>query len=194
VELSGSSLIPTDWAPIADRAKPHPSWSHRWKKKVWSKASNGPALPLLDSLFPCQPYQPSDNEVALPNREIQYLPIQLRRFSRCRRPSLSSKRPLRACQLTPARLQSSSLNEIPNSARPSTKFSQTFTVSSPFSAPGNEVHARRDKRESAFELKSNRLLSQAHVSWLGSDRNDRFRQPSPSPSILLFAAFGPPPC
>ncbi|KAL2121645.1 hypothetical protein VTJ04DRAFT_5672 [Mycothermus thermophilus] len=40
------------------------------------------------------------------------LTSKLRRdCSRCRRPSLSSKRPLRACQSAPARLQSSSLNE-----------------------------------------------------------------------------------
>lgn len=114
------------------------------KKKVWSKESDGPHFPSSELPFPSiqtTPDQPPKTTKS-PYRSQRFstIPIQTSsRFSRCRRPSLSSKRPLRACQLTPARLQSSSLNEIPNPARPSTKFSQTFTVSSPYSPPDTRL-------------------------------------------------------
>lgn len=102
--------------------EPSPSWSH-WCEKSLVKSIRRPA-PLLELPPPSntQPTQP-DNEVALPHPEFSTVPTKtLSRFSRCRRPSLSSKRPLRACQLPPARLQSSSLNEIVNSARPRPSF------------------------------------------------------------------------
>ncbi|KAK4097001.1 hypothetical protein N658DRAFT_550633, partial [Parathielavia hyrcaniae] len=52
-------------------------------------------------------------------------------FSRCRRPSLSSKRPLRACQLPRHACSPAASTRIPTLPAPSTKFLQTFTVSSP---------------------------------------------------------------
>ena len=117
-------------------------------KKVWSKAIRRPASPPpLDLPFPLldQPTKPPDNEVALPY-PIQYHTYQTSsRFSRCLRPSLSSKRPLRACQCPRHRPQSSSLNEIFKSANSSTKFSQASTVSSPVSATGPETRFFRDK-------------------------------------------------
>jgi hypothetical protein len=145
-----------------------------------------PPFPLVN-----QPHQPLDNEVALLNLEIQYLLNQLRRFSRCRRPSLSSKRPLRACQLTPARLQSSSLNEIPNSVRPSTKFRRL----SP-----SRARLRFRKRGSrspgqgkpAFELKSTGYYRRP--SSLGLEATSTTNSDHPLPQFLSFAASGPPPC
>ncbi|KAL2172966.1 uncharacterized protein P884DRAFT_281422 [Thermothelomyces heterothallicus CBS 202.75] len=113
------------------RVEPSPPWSPPTSKK---------------SLTTKSPYR---------SQRFSTIPIQTSsRFSRCRRPSLSSKRPLRACQLTPARLQSSSLNEIPNPARPSTKFLADFHRLEPLSASRHEAYARTDKRESALELRS----------------------------------------
>lgn len=81
----------------------------RAKKKVRSKAMHVPTLaPLVSSLSLHQPKPPptKDNEVALPHLEsVTNLTKLCREFSRCLRPSLSSKRPLRVspgCQASPA--------------------------------------------------------------------------------------------
>ncbi|KAK0627973.1 hypothetical protein B0T14DRAFT_146679, partial [Immersiella caudata] len=92
-----------------------------------------------------------DNEVALPIQRFSIKLIKLRReFSRCLRPSLSSKRPLRACAVLPARPQSSSLNEIVQTANSLDEVYQAFTSrASP--TPGSESrHSLR--RESAAEI------------------------------------------
>jgi hypothetical protein len=109
-------------------------------KKVWSKASDGPHSPSLSFPFPLQPNHTNHQTTKSPyHLETSTVHTKLRRdFSRCRRPSLSSKRPLWACQLTRARLQSSSLNEIPILPAPRRSFYR-LSPSEPVSAPGHEA-------------------------------------------------------
>lgn len=82
--------------------------------------------PRFSSLLQPKPPPPKDNEVALPHSEsVTNLTKLCREFSRCLRPSLSSKRPLRVRPVARRRPQSSSLNEIFNCQfPPSTKFTR----------------------------------------------------------------------
>ncbi len=122
-------------------------------KKSLVKSIGRPTLPLteLPSSSPAAQPKTTRQRSRPTTPGIQYrTPPKLRRdFSRCRRPSLSSKRPLRACQLPPARLQSSSLNEIVN---PAPALDQVFRRLSPSRAPphwllGNDVHTQRPRRD-----------------------------------------------
>jgi hypothetical protein len=100
-----------------------------------------------------------DNEVALPIQRFSIQLIKLRReFSRCLRPSLSSKRPLRARAVPPACPQSSSLNEIVQPAQFPRRSFPGFHLSSLArpSRPGSESrHSLR--RESAAEINRSTL-------------------------------------
>lgn len=151
---------PPIWLQFVDRAEPTLVPLVRKKSGQKHQTARSPSSSFLPPSPTPNQNQP-DNEVALPHPEFSTVPTKTSsRFSRCRRPSLSSKRPLRACQLPPARLQSSSLNEILNSARPRPSFCRL---------PPSRARLRSRERasllprqgESAFELKS-KVPSQAH--------------------------------
>ena len=153
VEFCGTSLDPLTGLQL--RIEPSPlELVPPMEKKVWSKASDSPAFPSSTSLFPCQPTIPPTRQRSRTTQSRDSVPpYPTSSISRCRRPSLSSKRPLRACQLTPARLQSSSLNEIPNSVRPSTKF-RRLSPSRARLRSGKRGTRSSGQGKPAFELKS----------------------------------------
>lgn len=163
-------IEPSPLSPPNVTPPPVPPVRKKSGQKHQTARSPPPRASLSSSNPPTQPSQTTKSPYH--NPEFSTVPTKtLSRFPRCRRPSLSSKRPLRACQLPPARLQSSSLNEIVNSARPRQSFPQTSTVClEPASSP-----CLTTRRVCLFRAEIKKVLS--HHGQLPPSAQTRLRTP-----------------
>jgi len=163
--------------PLANHWSPLWCWVPLASKKSSVKSHDMSRTRPLD--FP--PFSPNQttttqgNEVALPHSEsVTNLTKLCREFSRCLRPSLSSKRPLRARPVARRRPQSSSLNEISTIIPPSTKFTRLSL--SPVSTRKGSREQRT--RQSASEI--NRLYPCSACVHAYRDSNIPTKSPFPT--------------